>query len=134
MAYVIILITIFYFFIRFLLTGTLNFHYSVLEILNYLLFSPIIEELFFRGFLQKELKRKNFFSNLIINNKYLFISSANIFVSLLFGLSHLLYSNIIHSVLVIIPSLILGMIYDKYENVLMCILLHAFFNLNIFIG
>ncbi|BAI80777.1 conserved hypothetical protein [Deferribacter desulfuricans SSM1] len=134
MVYVIILITIVYLFIRFVLTGTLNFNYSGLEILSYLLFSPIIEELFFRGFLQRELKRKNFFSKLIIKNKYLFISNANIFVSLLFGLSHLIYNNIIHSVLVIIPSLILGMIYDKYENVIMCILLHAFFNLNIFIG
>jgi hypothetical protein len=92
----------------------------------FILLSPIAEELFFRGVLQDILLRK-------IHYTLAGLSLANIIVSLCFALFHISFWGYVHSGLVFIPSLIFGFLYDRTGKLTYPIILHAIYNLNIFI-
>lgn len=89
------------------------------------MFSPILEELAFRGFLQTEINR--FFFRVKFR-----ITLGNFLGSALFGLLHcVLYKNIA-LLLVIFPSLIFGYFKDRSGSVTLPILLHVFYNAGYF--
>jgi membrane protease YdiL (CAAX protease family) len=77
----------------------------------------IPEEIFFRGFLQQS------FGN---NYKGILITS------LLFSLAHLpifLFYNNIYALLTFFPSIVMGLLYMKTENIMPCIMFHFLSNI-----
>ncbi len=96
------------------------------SVLFYIIVAPIVEECLFRGLLQPFIRSK-------INYNISFISVANIITSIFFAFLHLFYFNILQSMLVFIPSLFLGVLYERSRSIVPPIATHAVFNLNIFI-
>lgn len=94
--------------------------------INFIVLSPVIEEILFRGIIHNELSKK-FTSYISI------ISLPNIIASICFSMIHLLGNSAMHSLMVFIPSLVFGIIYERYQSVFPVILLHSFYNLNVFI-
>ena len=103
-----------------------TYYYSNKIFLNFIIFAPIIEEWTFRGIIQKNLLQ-------YLDKRILGISLANILASFLFSVIHLFYNSILHSIAVFIPSLIFGITYEKCGKIYLSILLHSFYNLNVFI-
>lgn len=99
-----------------------GFYNGVLFLFAY----PLLEEYFFRGFVQKKLKE-------VMTGKIFIITYANILTSLLFMLIHLIFSLSISSMLVFIPSIMLGCLYDSYGRIYIPIVFHSLFNLNVFL-
>lgn len=96
------------------------------DILVYLLLAPLAEELFFRGVLQ-DFFRKRIKSHIFV------ISMANVITSLIFGIYHIPFWGTAHALLVVIPSLAFGLLYDRTERLTYPIILHMVYNLNTFI-
>lgn len=99
------------------------FH-SPLALLNVLLLYPLVEEWLFRGVIQPALLSR---PPLAIRN--LGISRANLITSLLFVGLHLVNHSPGWALAVLAPSLVLGHIRERYDNLLAPILLHIFFNI-----
>lgn len=95
-------------------------------LLIFLVLAPVCEELFFRGFLQDWLKRR-------ISCAFYGITCANVITSVLFASVHLFSWTPMHSLLVFIPSVALGLLYDRTGRLIYVILLHSSYNLNVFI-
>jgi len=98
----------------------------VFTVLNVLILSPVLEELLFRGILQKFVKER-------LSGGLFAVSYANILVSFIFAILHIPMWGVVHSVLVFLPSLIFGFLYDKTGKIYYSGILHMFYNLNIFI-
>lgn len=96
------------------------------NILIVVLLAPVAEELFFRGVVQSWLKIR-------FNGQFAFITYANIITSFIFAVIHIPYWGIFHALLVFLPSLIFGFLYDKTGKIHYSVILHIFYNLNIFI-
>lgn len=84
---------------------------------------PALEEIVFRGLLQSMLLQY-----LVMQLRIGPISLANVTASLAFAASHLIYHSPVHAASVLLPSLVFGYVYERYRQVLPCILLHAFYN------
>ena len=87
------------------------------------LFSPLIEELTFRGIIQEWWYAKS-------QGTYLFLplSIANLLTSLLFALIHLVYHAPFWALLVFFPSLLFGYCKERYDSIYPPILLHSVYN------
>lgn len=94
--------------------------YFVLAMISIVILAPIMEEFFFRGFLQ------NFFK------KYLNRFFAIIFTSIIFGFVHFSYTQKLANITIVgsifVFSLFLGFIYEKQKSLISPIFLHATFN------
>jgi membrane protease YdiL (CAAX protease family) len=89
-----------------------RFHFKLL------LWGPVVEELVFRAGLQAILMRKIDSSNM-----------ANCIASALFALTHFAVSGNVATLAVFVPSIALGMAYQRTNSVLLTIGLHILFNL-----
>lgn len=85
---------------------------------------PVLEELAFRGFLQSWLIEKAAFARRVVPG----ISVANVAVSTLFAVSHLLNQPPLWAASVFGPSLVFGYFRDRYQLVWPSILLHCWYN------
>lgn len=120
------LITALYFaFILIFLNGKFC-NVSLYNILLYIFAYPVVEEYFFRGILQKKIKEK-------ITGRIFVITYANILTSLIFVFFHLIFSFSTNSLLVFIPSIVLGYLYDRYGRIYVPVIFHGLFNINIFL-
>ena len=82
------------------------------------------EEWFFRGYLLKRLSLINNIS--IAQNSYLI---ANIFSSIAFSLLHALTRGLPVAIEVFLPSLFFGWLYQKTNDLILCIFIHTISNL-----
>lgn len=102
---------------------------SIYNILLFLFASPFLEEFIFRGIVQKNIQKYikcTFFS---------YISLANIITSIIFAFAHLITGcNIYVTILLIIPSLYMGLLYDEYKSIKQPFTAHSIFNIIIFIN
>ena len=81
----------------------------------------------FRGLVQKNI------NNFLKSGVFLHISFGNIISSLIFTFIHLLLNDFAFIYLLIfLPSLFFGYLYDKYSSLLLPVLFHSFFNINAF--
>jgi membrane protease YdiL (CAAX protease family) len=85
---------------------------------------PVCEELVFRGVLQRELLRSRVFSG----SRY-GMSLANLFTSLVFAGAHVLWFENPAQAAVLLPSLIIGHVYERAGGLPGAIVLHGWFNL-----
>lgn len=100
---------------------------SVYNIILFLFASPLLEEFIFRGLVQNNI------NNFLKTGVFLHISFGNIISSLIFTFIHLLLNDFAFIyLLVFLPSLFFGYLYDKYRNLLLPVLFHSFFNINVF--
>ncbi len=87
-----------------------------------LVWVAFIEEYIFRVLLQENL------AQLIEKKEFLYISKANSITSIIFALSHLFTHNFLMGILTFFPSIILGVVWDKYKNFYLCVILHFWYN------
>jgi len=88
-----------------------------------LLWQPVLEEALFRGLIQGFLKK--------IRSKdgvFMGISWSNLATSALFAGAHLLHQPLPWALSVLLPSLVLGYLRDRYGSVWGSLLLHVFYN------
>lgn len=83
---------------------------------------PIVEEIVFRGLVQEALS-KSFKSKPLGP-----ISLANLATSVLFSGMHFIYHTSLWATAVFIPSLVFGYFKDKYQSLLLPIVLHIYYN------
>lgn len=93
---------------------------------HFIVLAPLAEELFFRGLIQDVLRK-------YVRWRWRFVSGTNVVTSVLFSFAHLAGGSAVHAGLVFIPSLIFGGVYDRHRTVIPCIILHAFYNINVFL-
>lgn len=124
-------IFIFTFIIIFYIISILTYGLKNITIYNILLFlfaSPLLEEFIFRGIVQSNLQKY------IKYTLFSYISLSNIITSVIFTLLHLVnVSSIFVTSLLIIPSLYLGILYDKYKSIKYTTAAHSLFNIIVFI-
>jgi len=84
---------------------------------------PVLEEVLFRGVVQKYLFNKPWGNTTLAG-----FSVANWLTSLLFVLAHLWYQPEMWAISVLIPSLAYGFFRDRYASIYPSILLHSFYN------
>lgn len=102
---------------------------SLYNIVLFLFASPLLEEFIFRGLVQKSI------NNFLKSGIFLHISPGSIISSLIFTFIHLILNDFAFIYLrVFLPSLFFGYLYDKYKTLLMPVLFHSFFNINVFIA
>ena len=90
--------------------------------------APILEEIVFRGFLQGWLLHKDWFGKLSAG-----ASRANWCTSIAFACAHLWQHALILVPGYFIVSLVLGHFRERYRGILVPVLLHAYYNLGLFI-
>ncbi|TYB33045.1 MAG: JDVT-CTERM system CAAX-type protease [Flexistipes sinusarabici] len=115
-----------------------NFDFNIHKFYQYVIIIPILEEWIFRGNIQRTLKGKLYKNKkisvtVISNATGSFISVQNVITSVLFASMHLIYSPASHALMVFIPSLIFGLVYDKHQKLIFPVFLHGFYNLDVFI-
>lgn len=96
--------------------------------LSVALWQPLFEELLFRGAIQGQVLQTSWGQK-----TWLGLSMANLIVSLLFALTHLVSHSISWSFLVLVPSLCFGFARDRFGSVYPAIVLHAFYNAGYFL-
>ena len=96
---------------------------SIFSLFLLMLWQPLVEEIFFRGILQRELLKWE-----PLSHAFLGISQANLLVSILFVFAHLFSHSAWWAMGVFLPSLIFGWFRDHYQCVYPSILLHSFYN------
>ncbi len=96
--------------------------------LSVTLWQPLFEELLFRGAMQGQVLQTRWGQK-----TWLGLSMANLIVSLLFALAHLVSHSISWALLVFAPSLCFGFVRDRFGSVYPSITLHAFYNAGYFI-
>lgn len=89
-------------------------------LLKSLVLAPIIEETFFRGFIQARLRASSGF----IGQAWV----AIVVTAIAFGLFHLPHSSAVHAALVVAPACVLGWVYERTRSVALCIGLHSLAN------
>ncbi len=85
---------------------------------------PVVEELFFRGVVQRCLYDKSALSRVA----YFGFSYANAVTTVLFVFAHWFSQPLVWALLVIFPSLLFGWFRDKYNSVIPSLFLHVFYN------
>lgn len=85
--------------------------------------APVWEELFFRRVLHQRLQQQAWSSRRLIS-----FSLATWIVGVVFVLAHLPFQGV-HALLVLLPALVLGRLFERTDQVLPCIALHGWFNL-----
>ncbi len=100
----------------------------------WVLVSAFFEELVFRGWLQDAVGKwltKQFPNNWYAQSswKTTFPGTANLIVSGLFCLLHLYSHPPLWALGVMLPSLALGVIWDRHQSVSLCWLIHATYNI-----
>ncbi len=93
------------------------------SIASFVVLWPVVEELLFRGVIQRELLRAQ-----VLSKRYAGISGANLLASTLFASLHLVNHPPLWAAAVLAPSLALGYTLERYQRVLVPILLHGLFN------
>ncbi len=93
--------------------------------IRFIFIRAFLEELVFRAILLEALGE-------FITYRMGFISLANILVSLVFSLAHLFYHSLIWSAAVFVPSIIFGILWERYRNIMPVWLCHAFYNVLFF--
>jgi membrane protease YdiL (CAAX protease family) len=88
---------------------------------------PVLEEIVFRGGLQRWMKQHRFG-----NRRLAGLSTANWVASACFAAAHLYQHSIIWSAAVLVPSLLMGWLFDRHGRLTGPVLLHAFYNLGFF--
>lgn len=96
--------------------------------LSVALWQPLLEELLFRGAIQGLLLQARWGQQ-----TWLGLSMANLAVSLLFVLGHLVSHSIAWSLLIFAPSLCFGFVRDRFGSVYPAIALHIFYNAGYFL-
>ena len=96
---------------------------STIMLASTLLLYPLVEELLFRGVIQGELLRHDFWSR-----QHFFISRANLMTSFLFALLHLVHQAPIWALAVTVPSLVMGHFRERYRSIVAALALHVYFN------
>ncbi len=85
---------------------------------------PVLEELVFRGLIQ------GYFRNWVwARGGWVGITAANLLTSLLFVLMHWLTRDGLTAMLVVLPSIYLGVVRDRISSLSMCVLIHILWNL-----
>lgn len=115
-----------------------NFAFNINKFYYYIIIVPVLEEWIFRGNIQRILKdkldkNKKISGTVISNTTESFISVQNVITSVLFATMHLFYSSASHALMVFIPSLIFGLVYDRHQKLIFPFFLHGFYNLDVFI-
>lgn len=87
------------------------------------LWSPLIEEMLFRGVLQGQLEQKDW-----ARRRAFGISGANALVSLLFVVAHLVRHAPLWAAATIVPSLLFGYFRERHGQIYPAIFLHAAYN------
>lgn len=96
---------------------------SLWSIISFVLLWPAVEELLFRGVMQRELLRVA-----ALSKGYAGISGANLVASILFAALHLVNHPPLWAAAVLVPSLALGYTLERYQRLLVPMLLHSLFN------
>src|SRR5690606_15125541 len=96
---------------------------SLWSIASFVVLWPVVEELLFRGVIQRELLRVPALSKCCAG-----ISGANILASVLFAGLHLVNHPPLWATAVLVPSLALGYTLERYQRLLIPVLLHGLFN------
>lgn len=91
--------------------------------LQVVLVFPLLEEAVFRGLIQATLLELGSVRRLMPG-----ISVANVAASLLFALAHVLLQGIPEAALVIVPSLVLGAVFERHRGLATPVILHAAYN------
>lgn len=102
------------------LSGTIE-ALGPIQLLNFVLLYPVVEEVIFRGMIQPYMAKK--YSHNLAN-----ISSANLLTSTLFAIIHLFQHPVIWALATFFPSLIFGYCRDRYRRLLPSIILHITYN------
>ena len=100
----------------------LELYFSLSSILFLVIFQPIGEEIFFRGFLLEKI-------DTLIGKKTAIISTAG-----LFGIAHLSFGNVYPAVITGIIGLLLAFIVFKTKNLYSAITAHVLFNIISFVA
>lgn len=88
-----------------------------------LLIQPVLEELFFRGFLQGRLGRI-FYHRYLLNG----VSLANLVTTLAFCIAHLVHQPLPWALAVMAPSLVFGFFRERHQHIYSATILHCFYN------
>lgn len=97
---------------------------TFVSVLGLAVWQPLIEELFFRGWVQGELAATSWGPKTRYG-----ITRANVATSFLFVAAHLLHHPALWAVAVLIPSMVFGYFRDKSRSVYPAVLLHSYYNL-----
>jgi len=103
--------------------------YSWAQLLSFIIWQPLVEEVLFRGIIQGQLARREWG-----RCSWMGISSANIVTSILFTAIHLINSSPLFALSVIAPSLVFGYFRDYCNSVYPSIIIHAAYNAMVFAG
>lgn len=102
---------------------------SLYNIILFLFASPLLEEFIFRELVQNKINK------FLKSGFFLHISYGSFISSLIFTFIHLLLNDFaVIYLMVFLPSLFFGFLYDKYKSLLLPVLFHSFFNINAFIA
>jgi len=96
---------------------------SLLLVVKWLIWAPVLEELLFRGLLQGQLQQYFRSAGTIIG-----LSRANWITSLAFTGIHFVHHSPLWAAGVLFPSLVFGYFRDRENSVLPPIVLHAIYN------
>lgn len=92
-------------------------------LIKWLLWSPILEELLFRGVVQGQLQRYYHSSSSLLG-----LSRANWITSLLFTSIHFLHHPPLWAASVLLPSLVFGFFRDRHDSIVPSMVLHCIYN------
>jgi membrane protease YdiL (CAAX protease family) len=95
----------------------LESYFSFPLILVLIIFQPIGEEIFFRGFLFEKI------------NAFIGVKTAIITTSLLFGIAHLTFGNVYPAVITTVIGIVLAILVIKTKNLYSAITTHILFNI-----
>jgi membrane protease YdiL (CAAX protease family) len=97
-------------------------HLSATQLLiaKLLIVAPLVEELFFRGVVHAELRRRSGLLGGPI--------AAIVVTALAFGAAHLAVAPTMHASAVVLPALAIGWVYERSRSIATCVALHAAFN------
>lgn len=94
------------------------------EFIQLTLIAATVEELIFRGFLQKIILKKSDF----LCKTFGPISLANLLTSIVFALSHFIYYQDNTALLTFFPSLVFGYLLDRDNSIVPSIFMHMLYN------
>jgi len=83
---------------------------------------PVLEEIVFRGAVLEYCQKK------IPGMVFVHLTKANIVTSLLFTALHFIYHPPLWASAVFIPSLVFGLLKEKYQSLIPPMIMHVFFN------
>jgi membrane protease YdiL (CAAX protease family) len=96
-------------------SSALSFH--AVRVAQSLIVAPVIEELFFRGFVQARLRARGGFWG----RPWIAIGVT----AACFGVAHLATASVAHAALVVAPAFVIGWVYERTRSIALCIALHS---------